>query len=80
MTDRAALPPGATVVVLHPGVRRATASAGSRAAGRLDPEQIKSILALRLAGRNVPPAVLEYALQEACRLIEEGLPAPSEPR
>jgi hypothetical protein len=58
--------------------RRGAGEAVRRSAfGELEPNQIKTVLDVHLAGRPVPPAVLEHTLREVCRLIDEGLVASS---
>lgn len=75
MTDRPAPAPlrAAEVIRLHGAGSREPATAGFRTRPALDPEQIKRVLEVHLAGQSVPPAVLDYVLQQVCRLIDEGL-------
>lgn len=83
MTDGTASPPGHASEVVRLGQRASRASAFEDLpiSGTLDPQQIRSVLAMYLAGDAVPRAVFEYALQEVCRLIEEErFAASSEPR
>lgn len=54
-----------------------TVFTNSPAPDALGLHHIRTVFALYLAGRAVPPALFEYAVEEVCRLIDEALLASS---